>query len=100
MAGWLFHRRLAFLKAEVSQRACRRSSSGQIVLLGESGLVYAIVDVVVGPIVHAFDVLAEVLGEQVDSLIFLRQDVIKFCVEHANDVARLFEFTLSALLRP
>lgn len=54
---------------------------------GEAGLVDAVVDVVVGPVVCAFDVLSQVFGEKVDFLIFLGQEIIKFGIEHADDLA-------------
>ena len=40
---------------------------------GEAGLVDAVVDVVVGPVVGGFDVLLQILGEEVDFGVFFGQ---------------------------
>lgn len=55
--------------------------------LGESGLVDTVVDVVVGPVVDPFDLVLHMLGKQVDLLVLLRQYIVEFGVEHANDIA-------------
>jgi hypothetical protein len=55
----------------------------------ETGLVNAVVDVVVYPLVHLFDVLPQVLREQVQLLMLVVQEVVKGIVEHANDLAAL-----------
>lgn len=61
-------------------------------LLGgcEAGLVDAVVDVVVDPVVGVFDLLAKRGRERVDLLVFLREELIEFVVEHADDFGALF----------
>ena len=58
-------------------------------ILGKTGFVDAVVDVVVSPFIGGFNVLLEMFGEEVDFLIFLREDIIEFRVEHADDLAGL-----------
>ena len=52
---------------------------------GEAGLVHAVVDVVVCPVVGCFDLRLQVGGEEVDVFVILGQDRIEFGVEHADD---------------
>ena len=58
-------------------------------VLGKTGFVDAIVDIVVSPFIGGLDFLLEMFGEEVDFLIFLREDIIEFGVEHADDFAGL-----------
>lgn len=56
-------------------------------LRGEPRLVDTIVDVIVRPIIRSFDFFPQILGKQVDFLIFFWNDVVKFCIKHAYDFA-------------
>ena len=56
---------------------------------GEAGLVHAVVDVVVGPVVGALDLGPEVLREQVHRRPRQGQLAVEDAVEHADDLARL-----------
>ena len=56
---------------------------------GEAGFVDAVIDVVVSPIIGCFDFRLKALGEKVDLLVFLGNDVVKFGVKHTNDLAGL-----------
>ena len=49
----------------------------------EAGFVDAIVDVIVCPIVGAFDFLLQMLRKEIDLLVLLRNDVVELGVEHA-----------------
>lgn len=55
----------------------------------ETGAVDAVVDVVVYPVVHLFDVFLEVLGEEVNFFVFFWELVVECGVEHADDFAAL-----------
>ena len=65
-------------------------------LLGscEAGLVDAVVDVVVDPVVGVFDLLAERGREWVDLLVFLGEEVVEFMIEHADDFGALLSGAL------
>ena len=54
---------------------------------GEAGFVDAVVDVIVSPIIRAFDFALEFLGKQIDRLVPLGKQVVEFSVEHADDLA-------------
>ena len=56
---------------------------------GETRLVYAVINIIVGPLVGLFDVFAEALREEVYFCIFLGEDAIEFGIEHAYDLTRL-----------
>ena len=56
---------------------------------GEAGFIDAVVDVVVGPVVRAFDLTSKFLGKQINGLVLLREQVVEFGVEHADDLAGL-----------
>ena len=51
---------------------------------GEAGLVDAVVDVVVGPVVRLFDGALMLVGEEHDVAVFLGQQVVESGVEHAD----------------
>jgi len=53
---------------------------------GEAGLVHAVVDVVVGPVVGGVDFLLEILGQQVDVAVLRGQQVVELRVHHADDL--------------
>lgn len=52
---------------------------------GEAGLVDAVVDVVVRPCVRLFYLFLQVFGEEHDVAVLLREEVVEFGVEHADD---------------
>lgn len=54
---------------------------------GEAGFVDTVVDVVVGPVIGAFDFGLEVFGEEIDVTVLRGDDVIELSVEHADDFA-------------
>ena len=56
-------------------------------LRGETGLVDAVVDVVVGPFVGLVDCLAQVVGQEGHVLVFVGEQVVEFGVEHADYLA-------------
>jgi hypothetical protein len=56
---------------------------------GKTGLVNTIVDVVVSPLVRLLDLRLQVLRQEVDFLVLLRQQVVELGVEHADDLAGL-----------
>lgn len=56
---------------------------------GEPGLVHPIVDVVVDPAVELVDLLLQVLGVQVDLLVFVVDQVVESGVENTDDFQRL-----------
>ena len=56
-------------------------------LRGETGLVDAIVDVVVSPFVGLFNLLPEMFWKEIDFRVLLWEYVIKFGVEHPYDFA-------------
>lgn len=59
--------------------------------LSESGLVYAVVNVAVRPVIDTFDLLLERFGEQVDVRVIFWEDVVEFGVKHADDFAGLVD---------
>jgi hypothetical protein len=67
-------------------------------LRGKSRFVYAIVDIVVHPLIHLLNFLPQVLGEQIELLVFVIQQVVKGIVEHADDLAALIADNLVGLL--
>jgi len=52
------------------------------------GLVYTIVDVAVRPLIALIDLFPQLLGKEIDFLVFLGEEVVEFGVEHADDLAR------------
>ena len=73
------------------QRLEKRVHGGLVGVLGggETGLVDAVVDVVVGPFVRRVDLLLQRLGVQIHVLVFLGQEAIEFGIEHADDLTGL-----------
>ena len=66
---------------------CEQWSNGLFVGVlrsGKAGFVDAVVDVVVGPVVRAFDFFLEVLREKHDFPILIVDDIVKLGVEHAD----------------
>jgi len=53
------------------------------------GLVYTIVDVAVRLFIALIDLFPQLLGKEIDFLVFLGKEVIEFGVEHADDLTRL-----------
>lgn len=64
----------------------------------KAALVYTIVDVVIRPLVRGLDLVFEILGQEVQLLVLLRQEIIEFGIEHANDLAALIAHDLLLLL--
>lgn len=64
----------------------------------EAGLVHAVVDVVVGPLVCRFDLGAQRRGEEVYGFVGVGEEVVKFVVEHADDFRALYAAWLVLLL--
>ena len=56
---------------------------------GETGLVHAIVDIVVRPLIRLLDLRLQVFRQEIDFLVLLGQQVVEFSVEHADDLAGL-----------
>lgn len=64
----------------------------------EAGLVHAVVDVVVDPVVHLFDVFLQVFGVKVNVLVLLGELVVEGGVEHADDFAAFVADDLAGFL--
>ncbi|KAJ3472434.1 hypothetical protein NLG97_g10991 [Lecanicillium saksenae] len=83
------------LLLEVLLRTVERLEEGNdVALVGlgrgrEPGLVDAVVDEVVLPLVRLLDVVAEGLGVDVDALVLVVQEVVKLGAEDAQDLAAL-----------
>ena len=58
-------------------------------LLSKARLIHAIVNVMIRPLVDAFNVLLPVLGEKINLLVFFRYNIVEFSVEHADYFTRL-----------
>lgn len=72
----------------------RRAAS----LRRKTRLVHAVVDIVIHPPVRTFDVLLQILGEQIHLSILLRQYVVELGIEHADDLAAFVVDDLALLL--
>ena len=56
---------------------------------GKTRLVDTVVDVIVSPLVRLLDLRLQVLRKKNHVLVLVVQQVVEFCVEHANDLAGL-----------
>ncbi len=53
---------------------------------GEARFVNAVVDIVVSPIIDSFDLLLKVGGEEIEFGVLFGEEVVKFVVEHPDDL--------------
>jgi hypothetical protein len=58
-------------------------------LRGNPTLVDTVVDVIVDPVIGFLDLLAKSLREQVDRLVVVRDEVVKFGIKHTDNLRGL-----------
>lgn len=73
----------------LAMRKCDGHGESEMNIRSKARLVNPIVDIGIGPVICPFYLISQVLREEVNALVFVRNYVVEFCVEHADDFAGL-----------